>query len=61
MRTIDIMGSKIAEKNMDLSDYILTIETDKTGLLDTKNIDSCFQSGYDTTIRNINKIKSILE
>lgn len=60
MRTIDIMGSKIAEKNIGLSDCVITIETNKTGLLDTKNIDSCFQSGYETTIKNISKIKSIL-
>lgn len=37
MRTIDIMGNKISEESLQASDYILTIETDKTGLMDVKN------------------------
>lgn len=61
MRTIDIMGSKISEKNLNLSDYILTIKTDKTGLLDIKNIDRCYEYGYKATIENLNKIKSLLQ
>lgn len=61
MRSIDIMGNKIAEKNLNLSDFILTIKTDKTGLLDTKNIDSCYKYGYDTTIKNIEFIKNLIK
>ncbi len=38
MRTIDIMGNKIGEDNLEKSDMVLTIKTDKTGLLDTKKI-----------------------
>ena len=34
MRTIDIMGNKISEESLDMSDFILTIQTDKTGLLE---------------------------
>lgn len=60
MRTIDIMGSKIAQRSLDFSDYVLTIKTGKTGLLDTKNIDSCYNYGYETTKQNIDKIKNIL-
>ena len=37
MRTLDIMGNKISEEGLNLSDYILTVKTDKTGLLDTQN------------------------
>ena len=61
MRTIDIMGNKISEKNLNSSDYILTIETIPIGLLDTKNIDDCFKCGYETTINNIKTIKDIIE
>ena len=61
MRTIDLMGSKIAEENLEQSDYILTIGTDKTGLLDIKKLDSCYQYGYTTTMNEINKIKEIIQ
>ena len=43
MRTIDIMGNKISEESLEMSDFILTIQTDKTGLLDTKKLDSCYK------------------
>ena len=61
MRTIDIMGNKIAEENLKQSDYILTIGTDKMGLLDVKKLDSCYQYGYETTMKDINKIKEIIQ
>lgn len=61
MRTIDLMGNKIAEENLKQSDYILTIKTDKTGLLDVKKIDSCYQYGYEITIKEIDKIKEIIQ
>lgn len=61
MRTIDLMGNKIAEENLKQSDYILTIETDKMGLLEVKKIDSCYQYGYETTMKEINKIKEIIQ
>lgn len=61
MRTIDLMGNKIAEENLKQSDYILTIETDKVGLLDVKKLDSCYQYGYEATMKHINKIKEIIQ
>ena len=61
MRTIDLMGSKIAEENLKQSDYILTIGTDKMGLLEVKKLDSCYQYGYETTMKEINKIKEIIQ
>ncbi|MBQ3413924.1 MAG: patatin-like phospholipase family protein [Clostridia bacterium] len=60
MRTIDIMGNKISERGLKKADFILTIKTDKTGLLDMEKIDSCYKYGYDTTIKNIKKIKELL-
>ena len=61
MRTIDLMGNKIAEKNLKQSDYILTIKTDKIGLLEVKKLDSCYQYGYKATMKEINKIKEIIQ
>lgn len=61
MRTIDIMGNKISEESLKNSDYILTVRTDKTGLLDTNKLDSCFEYGYKTVMENIKDIKSILK
>lgn len=60
MRTIDIMGNKISEENLEKSDLILTIKTDKTGLLDVEKLDSCYQYGYEAVTQNLDKIKAIL-
>ncbi|MCI8444074.1 MAG: hypothetical protein HFJ37_02720 [Clostridia bacterium] len=60
MRTIDIMGNKISEENLEKSDFILTIQTDKTGLLDVEKLDSCYQYGYQAVIENLDKIRGIL-
>ena len=58
MRTIDIMGNKISEESLAKSDFILTIPTDKTGLLDTEKLDQCYQFGYQTT-KNLKYLKEI--
>ena len=59
MRTIDIMGNKISKEGLEQSDFILTVETDKTGFLDTEKIDSCYKYGYQAVIQNLDKIKDI--
>lgn len=56
MKTLDIMGNKISEKCLQNSDLILTIPSDKTGLLDIEKIDTCYKLGYDTAIKNMDKI-----
>ena len=61
MRTLDIMGNKISEESLALSDFILTIGTDKTGLFDIEKLDSCFKYGYNAVIKNLEKIKQVLE
>lgn len=61
MRTIDIMGNKISEESLKNSDYIITVRTDKTGLLDTNKLDSCFEYGYKTVMDNIKDIKDVLQ
>ena len=60
MRTIDIMGNKVSEENLEQSDFILTIGTDKTGLLDVDKLDSCYKYGYHAVVDNIDKIRAIL-
>lgn len=60
MKTIDIMGSKIIERNLQESDFVLSIKTDKIGLLDIKNITRCFECGYESVNSNIDKIKNAL-
>ena len=60
MRAIDLMGNKISEENLKQSDYILTIGTDRMGLLDVKKLDSCYQYVYVETVNQIDKIKEII-
>lgn len=60
MRTIDIMGNKISEENISNSDMVLTIQTDKTGLLETEKLDACYKYGYRQTINQIDKIKDMI-
>lgn len=61
MKTIDIMGNKIAEDNLKQSDFVLNVYTDKVGLLDTKKLDKCFEYGYEAVIKNLDKIKEVIE
>ncbi len=62
MRTLDIMGNKISEQNLKkYSDYTITIETNKTGLLDCKKIEECYLSGYKFGKEAIKDIYKILE
>ena len=60
MKMIDIMGNKISEESLNESDYIITIPSDGTGLLDKDKIDFCFNSGYETTRKQIGEIKQKL-
>lgn len=61
MKTIDIMGNKISEENLESSDYILNVYTDKVGLLDIEKLDKCFEYGYEAVIKNLEEIKQILK
>lgn len=60
MRTIDIMGNKISEDSLQKSDYILTIKTDKTGLLEVDKLDECYKYGYKAMMERIDEIKEML-
>lgn len=61
MKTIDIMGSKISEENLEMSDIVLNVYTDKVGLLDFKKLDKCYKYGYQCVVENIEQIKKIIE
>ena len=61
MRTLDIMGNKISKKSLNNCDLVITVETDKTGLFDIEKLDSCFEYGYMAVIKNLGKIKQVLE
>ena len=61
MKTVDTMGNKISEKNLKSSDLLLTVPTDKTGLLDIQKLDSCYKYGYEAVINDLEKIKNLLK
>lgn len=61
MKIMDMMTEKIIDKDIEKSDYIITIPTDETGILDVSKIDYCFKSGYETTKKQIKNILEILE
>lgn len=61
MRTLDIMGNKISENGINTSDYVLTIPTDKVGLLDCEKTDNLFKYGYETAMEKIDEIRKILK
>ena len=61
MKSLDIMGNKISEKNLQDSDLTLTVPSDKAGLLDVEKIEKCYKLGYKTTIKNIEKILKIVK
>lgn len=61
MKTIDIMGNKISEENLEMSDLVLSVYTDKVGLLDTGKLDSCYKYGYDCVMQNLDRIKELLK
>lgn len=56
MKILDIMTEKIIDKDIENSDYIITIPTDGTGILDVNKIDYCFKSGYETTKKQMEEI-----
>lgn len=61
MKSVDIMGNKISEKDLKNSDFVLDIYTDKVGLLDLKKLDKCYEYGYKSVLDNLDKIKSVIK
>lgn len=60
MKTIDIMGTKISEDNLKMSDYVLNVYTDKVGLLDIQKLDKCYKYGYESVEKQLPQIRKEL-
>ena len=60
MKSIDIMGNKISETSLEISNFILEVYTDKVGLLDVEKLDKCYEYGYKAVVENLQNIKSII-
>ena len=39
---------------------VLTVQTDKTGLLEIEKLDDCYKYGYRQAINNMDKIKKLI-
>lgn len=61
MKTLDIMGNKLSINSLKKSDFVLTVPTDGTGLIDVDRMDICYKYGYEIAIKNIDKIRKMLE
>lgn len=60
MKTIDIMGNKISEENLQQANYVLNVYTDKTGLLDIDKLDSCYKYGYNAVTEKLDEIRKVI-
>lgn len=60
MKTIDIMGNKLCDEQLEMSDFTLTIPSDGTGLLDVDKLDYCYKAGYNEMMQHLANIKSKL-
>lgn len=61
MKTLDIMGNKLSINSLKKSNFVLTVPTDGTGLIDVDKMDICYKYGYEIAIKNIDKIRKMLE
>ena len=61
MKTLDIMGNKLSINSLKKSDFVLTVPTDGTGLIDVDKMDICYKYRYEIAIKNIDKIMKMLE
>lgn len=59
MKTLDIMGNKLSINSLKKSDFVLTVPTDGTGLIDVDKMDICYKYGYEIAIKNIDKIRKM--
>lgn len=57
MKTLDVMGNKISEEALKMSDYIINVYTDQCGLLSLDKLDACFEYGYEEGCKQITTIK----
>jgi len=57
-RSIDIMGFQIKNDEIKKADFILDICINNTKLLDVDKLDMCYEIGYNTAMKNLDKILS---
>lgn len=60
MKTIDIMGNRIIEEELNKSDYILEINLESIGMFDINKIEKCFEIGYESMKNKLDELKEIL-
>lgn len=61
LRTVDIMSNNVINKDLIKSDFIITVPTcNSMGFMEIAKIDECYNCGYETTKKYIDKIKMIL-
>ena len=61
LKSFDIMGHHVNQNEIEKSDFDIEIESKGISLLDISKIDYMVNLGYNTTKKNLDKIKSVLE
>ena len=61
VKVSDLMSEKTSEEDLKQCDYTITVPTDGTGILDVNKIDYCFESGYETTKKQIKEILKLVK
>ncbi|MGN1301565.1 MAG: patatin-like phospholipase family protein [Clostridia bacterium] len=61
VKVSDLMSEKISDEDSNATDYTITVPTDGAGILDISKIDYCFESGYETTKKQIKQILNCLD
>ena len=61
VKVSDLMSEKISDEDLNATDYTITVPTDGAGILDIRKIDYCFESGYETTKKQIKQILNCLD
>lgn len=59
LRAVDIFSLKDVRNAQKLADVVIEIQNDDTSLLQTDNLQKCFQIGYDTIMKNKEKIEKL--
>ena len=59
LRTVDIFSLKDVREAQKQADIAIEIENDDTSLLQTSNLEKCFQTGYDTIMRYKDEIRAL--
>lgn len=59
-RSFDLMCKELSKYELDGSDFVLKIETEKISLLDTSKIEEMYEKGYKSSKRIIKEIKKAI-